>query len=104
MRHIAWNWFVASSLLLGAMAADAETRPLYGGTLHVTMRAALTSLDPADKQPDSFARRSITALLYDTLVTLDESARVKPALAESWQLARGNQRLEIVCGSSSRRI
>ncbi|HYM78430.1 MAG TPA: ABC transporter substrate-binding protein [Candidatus Dormibacteraeota bacterium] len=93
MRHIAWNWFVASSLLLGALALEAETRPRYGGTLHVTMRAALTSLDPADgSQPDSFARRSVTALLFDTLVSVDESGHVKPALAESWQLARGNQR------------
>jgi peptide/nickel transport system substrate-binding protein len=93
MRHIAWNWLVASSILLRALAAQAETRPQYGGTLHVTTRAALTSVDPADrKQPDSFARRSVTALLFETLVSVDESGRVKPALAESWQLARGNQR------------
>jgi ABC-type transport system substrate-binding protein len=90
-------------MVIGALAAKAETRPQYGGVLHVAMRAAPASLDPADlgptnfvpadnAQPDSFARRSLTTLMFDTLVTTDESGRVQPWLAVSWQASPGNQR------------
>ena len=90
MRLFDWRWLVVSSVLAGALAANAETRPQYGGTLHVAMRAAPASLDPADNsQPDSFARRSLTMLMFDTLVTLDEG-RVQASLAMSWQASSGN--------------
>jgi ABC-type transport system substrate-binding protein len=93
MRHIVSIWLVVSSMLFGALITAAETRPEYGGTLHVTMRAAPLSLDPADTAvPDTFAERSLAFLLFDTLVSLDESGRPKPALAESWQASHGNQR------------
>jgi len=93
MRHIVSIWLAVNSLLLGALIANAETRPQYGGTLHVTMHAAPLSLDPADTAvPDTFAQRSLASLLFDTLVTVDDSGHIKAALAESWQAARGNQR------------
>jgi peptide/nickel transport system substrate-binding protein len=92
MRLIGWRWLVASSLLI-ACAAQAETRPQYGGTLHIALHVAPMSLDPADAaQMDSFASRSITALLFETLVTIDDEGRVQPALATSWQVAPGNTR------------
>ncbi|MGC2474416.1 MAG: ABC transporter substrate-binding protein [Candidatus Sulfotelmatobacter sp.] len=94
MRRIGWQWLAASSVLLLALA-QAETRPQYGGTLHVAMRAAPTTLDPADDAQDSFGRRSITFLLFDTLVMMDDSGRPKPGLAESWQSSRGDQRWEV---------
>ena len=85
MKRFDWRWLVASSLVIVALA-NAETRPQYGGTLHVTMRATPTSLDPADgTQPDSFGRRSLTMLIFDTLVTADEGGRVQAALAVSWE-------------------
>lgn len=93
MKRFAWQWLAISSLLVAALAARAETRPQYGGTLHVGLSAGLTSLDPADSaQDDSFARRSVTALIFDTLVTSDASGRVQPLLAESWQATTGNRR------------
>jgi len=93
MKLFDWRWLVVSSLLAGALAAHAETRPQYGGTLRVTMRSTPMSLDPADgTQPDSFARRSLTMLMFDTLVTTDENGRVQPSLATSWQASTGNQR------------
>ena len=91
MRLFDWRSLVVSSVMVGALAANAETRPQYGGVLHVAMRAAPTSLDPADTtQPESFARRSLTLVMFDTLVTIDEN-RVQPALATSWQTLQGNQ-------------
>ena len=93
MRRIGWQWLAASSLLFVALA-HTETRPQYGGTLHVAMRTAPPTLDPADTQ-DSFGRRGITSLLFDTLVTMDDTGRLKAGLAESWQASRGNQWWEL---------
>src|SRR5215467_4483735 len=93
MKRIVWRCLAASSMLLVTLA-QAETRPQYGGTLHVAMRAAPMTLDPADRSEESFGGRSITALLFDTLVVMDDSGRAQPALAETWQASRGNQRWE----------
>ena len=96
MRPFVWQWLAISSLLLGGLAASAETRPQYGGTLRVMTGATLSSLDPGDTtQPDSFARRTVLSLLFDTLVTTDQSGRPVGSLAQAWQAARGNQRLQI---------
>ena len=96
MRRFGWQWLVISSLVSVALAAVAETRPLYGGTLRVTTHSALTSLDPAEgAQPDSFARRSVTRLIFETLVAIDGSGAPKPALAASWQANPAAQRWEI---------
>lgn len=93
MKRFAWRWLVANSLLFIVLAASAETRPQYGGTLHVTMRAAPTTLDPADSgQADSFAQRTLSSLLFDTLVVADDSGHAMPALAESWEALKGNER------------
>jgi peptide/nickel transport system substrate-binding protein len=91
MKLSGWQWLAASSLLLAALVANGETRPLYGGTLRIEMRAVPSSLDPADGNlPDSFGRRNFTSLIFDTLVTFDDAGRINPALAVSWQAA-GNQ-------------
>jgi peptide/nickel transport system substrate-binding protein len=96
MRPFVWQWLAISSLLLGGRGASAETRPEYGGTLHVMTRATLSSLDPGDTaQPDSIARHTVISLLFDTLVTTDQSGRPVGSLAQSWQAARGNQRLQV---------
>ena len=93
MKRFAWRWLAASSLLLAALAANAETRPQYGGTLHVTMHAAPLTLDPADPaQADSFGRRNLSWLLFDKLVATNEAGRTRPGLAESWEALKGNQR------------
>jgi peptide/nickel transport system substrate-binding protein len=95
MKRIVWAWLAISSVLFDVLA-HGEVRPRYGGTLHVTMRAAPSSLDPIEMAgaTDSFGGRGVVSLLFDTLVTLDDSARVQPALAESWQSSHGNQRWE----------
>ena len=91
MRHFACHWLAVSSLLLGL--AHAETRPQYGGTLRVLTHASPGTLDPSDaKAADSFAWRSLSSLVFDTLVTMDEGGHAKPALADSWQASRGDVR------------
>ncbi len=95
MKRFAWQWVVISSLVAGAATAGttvagAETRPQYGGTLRVSMHGAPASLDPADStQADSFARRNLTFLMFETLVTADAGGRLHPGLASSWQASSG---------------
>jgi len=92
MRLIGFPFLVVSSLLW-AFSASASTRPHYGGTLHVEMRAAPTSLDPADSnQSNWFGLRNLSSLMFETLVSLDDQGKPEPALAISWQADSGNQR------------
>jgi len=97
-----WRWLVVSSMMVAAVGARAETRPQYGGAVRVAMRPAPASLDPAELPPadmisgnpaqlDSFAMRSLTTLMFDTLVTTDENGRIQPGLATSWQSSSRNQ-------------
>ena len=95
MKRFAWRWLVVSSVLLRALVQSgaAETRPQYGGTVHVAMREAPTSLDPSDPtQADSLARRNVLALIFETLVTVDDRGRIHAGVAVDWQPAPGNQR------------
>lgn len=94
MKHFGLRLLVITSLWL-VVPAGAATRPTYGGTLRVATHIAPMSLDPADtSQPDSIARRNITSLIFDTLVTIDDLGRVQPALATSWQVAPDQQHWE----------
>jgi peptide/nickel transport system substrate-binding protein len=92
MKRSGWCWLVTSSVLVTVLAS-AETRPQYGSTLRMATRITLQSLDPADKsQPESSARRNLSRLMFETLVTVDDRGRLEPALATSWQAGPGNQR------------
>jgi len=96
MRRIALRLLAASSLvvaLLSATTAPAATRPRYGGTLRVAMRAAPSSLDPgASGSSDWLGSRNLSRLMFDTLVTLDNSGKPQPSLATFWQSEPSNQR------------
>jgi ABC-type transport system substrate-binding protein len=92
MRLTTFLLLVAGSLLLAAGSSRAA-RPHYGGTLHIEMRAAPTSLDPADSnQTEWFGSRNLFRLMFDTLVSFDEQGKLEPGLASSWQAEPGNQR------------
>jgi peptide/nickel transport system substrate-binding protein len=92
MRRFGLPLLVAISLLLADVAGGA-TRPRYGGTLRVAMRAVPNSLDPSDSsQPDSFALGNISRLMFDTLVVVDELGKPQPGLASAWQAQPGYQR------------
>jgi peptide/nickel transport system substrate-binding protein len=91
---------VVSSLLLLSVMAGAGTRPQYGGTIRITLRIAPNSLDPLDStQPDSIARRNLSRMLFDTLVTIDDFGRIKPALAVSWDSDAGHQKWQFLIRS-----
>src|SRR5262249_6020923 len=82
MRRLVFQSAVVS-LALG-LAAQAAVRPRYGGTLRGEMRAAGPSLSPANEQKIP-GQDSLSALLYDPLVTLDQTAQLRGVLAFSWQ-------------------
>ncbi len=88
MRHIAYRFLAAISLLGAAVsAATAATRPHYGGTLRVMMQSAPEALElPVNATPSAYwdAARTLS-LIGDTLVNLDAQGRPQPALAASWQ-------------------
>ncbi len=71
-----------------ALPVRAATRPHYGGTLRLEMRARLASLDPREWPSDSTgaaAADRLASLIFERLVTVNENGRVQPALAVSWQ-------------------
>ncbi len=76
------------ALLPCSLPALAESRPHYGGTLRVTMNAAPLTLDPAT----GVAPASISRLVFETLVVLDDRSRPQPLLAASWQADPDNRR------------
>jgi ABC-type transport system substrate-binding protein len=89
MKLRGFQLLAAVSVALAAVAS-AATRPHYGGTVHVSVRAAPTSLDPA--RGEWAGSENILRLIFNTLVTLDDRGRPAPALATSWQSQSGNQR------------
>jgi peptide/nickel transport system substrate-binding protein len=102
MRRFALALAALSSWLLIGVC-EAGTRPHYGGTLHVSMRAALMSLDPADQSSaDPQALGNVSRLLFDTLVTLDDKGEPKPSLADSWLVEAANQRWTLHLRSNAR--
>ena len=94
MTRIGLRLLVASSLFLGS--ATAATRPHYGGTLRVLMRAAPASLDPAELQKAGPEGANLARLLFDTLVVLDDRGIAQPGLAMSWQTDSANSRWQFV--------
>jgi ABC-type transport system substrate-binding protein len=74
MPRSAFHLLAAASLLLApASRVDAARRPRYGGTLRVELRAP-RALEVGE-----------WPMVFETLVTLDESGRPQPALAISWR-------------------
>src|SRR5450755_626974 len=77
MRLTVWLPLAALSALT---VCGAATRPRYGGTLRVEMRAAPSTLGPGAPDAAPFA-----LLLFETLVRLDPAGAPQPCLALSWQ-------------------
>jgi peptide/nickel transport system substrate-binding protein len=87
MRPFVFPFLAAVSLIVSAGPADAATRPRYGDTLHIEIRAQVRTLDPADWPDDaaeSAAKEKLAALIFERLIRIDENGRPEPALAVSW--------------------
>ncbi len=85
MRQIFWTALLMMCLY---SVAGATTRPHYGGTLRVEMRERVGSLDPREwpsDQAEALGTERLAALVFEELVSLDQSAGPQPALAVSWE-------------------
>jgi ABC-type transport system substrate-binding protein len=88
-----FSLLLALNSALPVIPMVAATRPHYGGVLHIAIRAAPASLDPAESiRADWLAGGNLSRMLFDTLVCFDERGDLQPALAISWHADPGNQR------------
>jgi peptide/nickel transport system substrate-binding protein len=95
MQRSIYRYLAAVSLVLLYRAGVVHGRPHYGGTLRVEMRSAVGSLNPAEwpsNTLESAAKEKLIALLFETLVQLDDTDRPQPLLALSWQHDPQNKR------------
>ena len=86
MRRTAFL-LVAASIWLATLAI-AATRPHYGGTLRIELRAQVASLDPVvqEASPEiEAAKEHVGSLIFDPLVRMDDKGAPQPALALTWQ-------------------
>ncbi|MGH9517027.1 MAG: ABC transporter substrate-binding protein [Terriglobales bacterium] len=81
---------IAAASLACATNTIASTRPHYGGTLRVSVQTPAQTFDPNISNAPGL--RSLTQLVFETLVKLDDRGRPQPLLAASWQVEPGNQR------------
>jgi peptide/nickel transport system substrate-binding protein len=81
---------IAAISLACATETIAATRPHYGGTLRVGVQTSAQAFDPTISATHGL--RSLTQLVFETLVKLDDRGRPQPLLAASWQVEPGNQR------------
>jgi ABC-type transport system substrate-binding protein len=80
-----------SCLLLIAAAAQASSRPRYGGTARILLHDRVNSLDPAAEDDHPAARDRMAALVFETLTTMDDQGRIRPKLASSWSSEPGKR-------------
>jgi len=81
---------IAAASLACATNMIAATRPHYGGTLRVGVHESVQTFEPAASDAPGF--RSLSQLVFETLVKIDDRGRPQPLLAASWQVEPGNQR------------
>ena len=65
--------------------AAAQEKPRYGGTLNVGIHSDLYGLNPFVRMRS--IDRTVRSLVYETLVSIDSQAEIKPFLAESWKIS-----------------
>jgi ABC-type transport system substrate-binding protein len=72
----------------GADALRCSARPRTGGTLRIVLSAQPESIGPrvpAGDAAEGRAARQLGALVYETLVTLDDAGRPQPRLGVAWE-------------------
>lgn len=86
MRRITLQLLAVSSLTLLLGAAQARTRPHYGDALRADTQTVVMS---GDKSPEV-----LSGLVFENLVTIDNSGHLQPGLATSWSSANSGSRWE----------
>ena len=81
---------IAAASLACATGAIAASRPHYGGTLRIGVQTSTQTFEPGVSVVPGI--RSLTQLVFETLVKIDDRGRPQPLLASSWQVEPGNQR------------
>lgn len=78
---------LSSLELVSASAQEStpELTPVSGGTLHVSLQADPTTLDPT--QAGLTAIWKVIEHVYDTLVRVDPTLAAVPGLAETWEIS-----------------
>jgi peptide/nickel transport system substrate-binding protein len=66
----------------GGGSASVAATPKAGGTLKVAIESELRTLDPL--KSSQRVERQVYYNIYDSLVTIDSSLKIKPGLATSW--------------------
>ena len=88
MKKTVMNWLIMPLLLLSSAAAveGASAKPKAGGTLTMGIYRDLELMNPlvATRSIDEDLR----TLMFEPLLALDEKDRVRPHLAESWEVSK----------------
>ena len=85
-----FNQLFSFSLLLGisftaASAADTAEQPIRGGTLIAAIDPEPSALTATFASP--YSNRSVSANIFDGLLTYDDKFQPQPNLAESWSVS-----------------
>ena len=73
---------VSAACSTGSGPTSAAATPKAGGTLKVALESELRTLDPL--KSSQRVERQVYYNIYDSLVTIDTSLKIKPGLATSW--------------------
>ena len=95
LRFATTSWLALAMCLFAAPSAQTATRPKYGGTLRVEVRAAGVSFDPREWKTgslDSATNEKLAGVLFERLVALDNYGRFQPVLATGWSHDASNKR------------
>src|SRR3954467_15904418 len=79
---------ISSAVLLAASVVHARTRPRCGETVRAETR---TAAPVSDNTPSA-----LVGTVFETLVIMDDSGHVRPALATSWVTPNGGSRWEFL--------
>jgi peptide/nickel transport system substrate-binding protein len=82
-------WLIFSGMILGAMFSSeaAAQKPVYGGTLTIALAAEPSGLDPTTN-PSAAIKRVVHHNLLESLLKVDRTGGVVPALAKSYQVSK----------------
>lgn len=87
MKRLTVGLIVGAFLLSGCGSASSggnpSATPKSGGTLKIALESELRTLDPL--KSSQRVERQVYYNMYDSLVTIDASLKIKPGLATSWQ-------------------